>query len=118
MMNQLNNKAMGFTKNQNVYVSSSDSRQRGFNATITSIGSKYITATDKYGRKYKFDKEQHYCIDWSIYNLEESEQSYKEGVLRKEKLRVITLSAYRLDCVLSTSEIDDIYNRIIQKFGE
>lgn len=109
---------MGFTKGQNVYVSSSDSRHMGFNATITSIGSKYITATDEYGGKYKFDKERHYCIDWSIYHLEESEQSYKEKILRENKLSVITRSVYRLDSVLLDSEIDDIYNRLIQKFGE
>lgn len=29
---------MGFTKGQNVYVSSLDSRHKGYNATITSIG--------------------------------------------------------------------------------
>lgn len=109
---------MEFTKGQNVYVSSSDSRQSGFNATITSIGSKYIMATNKYGRKYKFDKKQYYCIDWSIYHLEESEQSYKERILRTNKLRVIARNAYRLDSVLLDSEIDNIYNRIIQKFGE
>lgn len=108
---------MEFTKGQSVYVSSSDSRHSGFNATITSIGSKYITATDEYGRKYKFDKERLYCIDWSIYHLEESEQSYKKKLLRKIKLRVIS-DTYRLDSVLSDSEIDDIYNRIIQKYGE
>ena len=45
---------MEFTKGQKVYVSSSDSRHSGFNATITSVGSKYITATDEYGRIYKY----------------------------------------------------------------
>ena len=106
---------MGFTKGQNVYVSSSDSRQRGFNATITSIGGKYITATDKYGRKYKFDKERFYCIDWSIYHLEESEQSYNERKLRENKLCVIRLNIHSLGDILSDGEIDDIYNRIIKK---
>ena len=47
---------MGFTKGQSVYVSSSDSRQNGFNAVVTSVGSKYITVTDEYTRKYKFYK--------------------------------------------------------------
>lgn len=109
---------MGFTKGQNVYVSSSDSRQKGYNATITSIGSKYITVTDEYGRKQKFDKERYYCIDWSIYRLEESELSYNERKLRENKLCVIRLNIHRLGDILSDSEIDDIYNRIIKKNGE
>lgn len=109
---------MGFTKGQSVYVSSSDSRQRGFNATITSIGSKYITATDEYGRKYKFDKEQYYCIDWSIYHLEENEESYKTKLVREEKIRFIRHYIYSLDSVLLDNEIDDIYNRLIQKYGK
>lgn len=109
---------MAFTKGQNVYVSSSDSRQRGFNATITSIGSKYITATDKYGRKYKFDKERYYCIDWGLYRLEESEESYKARIARQEKIRIIRNYVYCLDSVLSDSEIDDLYNRLKQKYGE
>lgn len=106
---------MGFTKGQNVYVSSNDSRQSGFNATITSIGSKYITATTKYGIKYRFDKERYYCVDWSIYNLEESEQSYKAKLVREEKIRFIYQNMYRLDSVLLDREIDDIYNRLKQK---
>lgn len=109
---------MAFTKGQNVYVSSSDSRQRGFNATITSIGSKYITATDKYGRKYKFDKERYYCIDWGIYRLEESEESYKARIAQAEKRRFITNNIHRLGSVLSDSEIDDLCNRLKQKYGE
>ena len=108
---------MEFTKGQSVYVSSSDSRQRGFEATITSIGSKYITATDKYGGKYKFDKDDYYCIDWSIFCLEESEDAYNERKLRENKMKVIERNSYRLHCVLSDSEIDDIYNKIIQNYG-
>lgn len=109
---------MEFTKGQNVYVSSSDSRQEGFNATITSIGSKYITATDKWGRKYRFDKERYYCVDWSIYHLEESEESYKTKLVREEKMRFIHKNIYRLDNVLLDGEVDDIYNRLIQKYGK
>jgi len=44
---------MEFTKGQKVYVSSSDSRVKGFNAVVTSIGSKYITVTTDYEEKYK-----------------------------------------------------------------
>ena len=106
---------MGFTKGQNVYVSSNDSRQSGFNATITSIGSKYITATDKYDRKYKFDKSRYYCVDWRIYHLEESEAAYKERLVREEKLLFIRNNSHRLGDVLLDSEIDDIYNRLKQK---
>lgn len=110
---------MEFTKGQSVYVSSSDEKwYKGFNATITSIGSKYITATDEYGRKYKFDKELYYCIDWSIYHLEESEESYKTKLVRQEKIRFIINNIYRLDSVLLDGEIDDIYNRLIQKYGK
>lgn len=107
---------MGFTKGQSVYVSSSDERHRGYNATITSIGSKYITTTDEYGRKQKFDKEQLYCVDWSIYHLEESEQSYKTKLVREEKIRFIKYNIHGLGSVLLDSEIDDIYNRLIQKY--
>ena len=109
---------MEFTKGQKVYVSSSDSRLDGFDATITSVGSKYITATDKYGRRHKFDKDRHYCVDWSIYHLEESIESYNERKLRQHKFLVIRRNEYRLGEILSDSEIDDIYNRIVQKFGE
>lgn len=109
---------MEFTKGQSVYVSSSDDRHRGYNATITSIGSKYITTTDEYGRKQKFDKERYYCIDWSIYHLEESEESYKTKLVREEKIRFIIKNIYRLDSVLLDGEIDDIYNRLIQKYGK
>lgn len=109
---------MEFTKGQSVYVSSSDERHSGYNATITSIGSKYITTTDKYGRKQKFDKERYNCIDWSIYHLEESEKSYKAKLVRGEKLRFIHNNIYRLDGVLLDSEIDDIFNRLKQKYGK
>ena len=109
---------MAFAKGQNVYVSSSDRRTKGYNATITSIGSKYITTTDKYGRKQKFDKERHYCIDWGIYRLEESEESYKARIAREEKIRFIRNNIHRLGSVLLESEIDDIYNRLIQNYGE
>ena len=109
---------MEFTKGQSVYVSSSDERHRGYNATITSIGSKYITTTDEYGRKQKFDKERYYCIDWSIYHLEESEESYKTKLVREEKLRFIRKNIHRLDSVLLDCEIDDICNRLIQKYGK
>ena len=109
---------MEFTKGQNVYVSSSDRRHGGFNATITSIGSKYITATAEYGRKYKFDKETYYCIDWGIYHLEESEESYKKRIDQEEKMSFIRKNIYRIGSVLLESEIDDIYNRLIQKYGK
>ena len=109
---------MGFTKGQKVYVSSSDSRQKGFEATITSMGSKYITVTDSYGRKYRFDTKDLYCVDWSIYHLEESEESYKAILVRKEKMRFISKNIYCLDSVLLDCEIDDIYNRLIQKYGK
>lgn len=109
---------MEFTKGQKVYVSSSDSRVKGFNAVVTSIGSKYITVTTDYGRKYKFDKERLCCIEWSIYHLEESEDSYEERKLREHKILVIRRNEYRLDTVLSDYEIDDIYNRIVQKYKE
>ncbi len=108
---------MGFKKGQSVYIASSDSRRRGFNATITSIGSKYITATDEYGRKYKFDKETYYCVDWSIYHLEESEVAYKARLVREEKLRFIRNNIHRLGGVLLEHEIDGIYNRLKQ-YGE
>lgn len=109
---------MSFTKGQKVYVSSSDRRQKGYNATITSIGGKYITVTDEYGHKQKFDKERYYCIDWGVYHLEESEEAYKVRIVREEKLRFIRNNIYRLDSVLLDSEIDDIYNRLIQNYGE
>ena len=109
---------MEFTKGQNVYVSSGDGRQRGFDATVTSVGSKYITVTDKYGRKYKFDKERHYCIEWCVFHLEESEESYKARIVQEEKMRFIRNNIHHIDSVLSDSEIEDIYNRLIEKFGK
>jgi hypothetical protein len=109
---------MEFTKGQKVYVASSDSRQKGFNAVVTSIGSKYITVTDEYTRKYKFYKYNLCCVDWSIYHLEESVDSYERRKLQEHKLFVIRRNEYRLGKILLESEIDDIYNRIVQKFGE
>lgn len=109
---------MEFTRGQLVYVSSSDSRVKGFNAVVTSIGSKYITVTDNYTRKHKFDKYNLDCVDWSIYHLEESVDSYEERKLRQHKIFVIRRNEYRLDKILSDSEIDDIYNRIVEKFGK
>ena len=109
---------MEFTKGQKVYVSSSDSRQKGFNAVVTSIGSKYITVTDEYTRKYKFYKYNLCCVEWSIYHLEESVDSYEKRKLQEHKLWVIRRNENHLDKILLESEIDDIYNRIVQKFGE
>lgn len=103
---------MEFTKGQKVYVSSSDHRQSGFDATITSIGKKYITATDKFGRRHRFDKERYYCIDWSIYHLEENRELYEMKLVREEKMRFIYQNMYRLNSVLSDDEIDDIINRL------
>lgn len=107
---------MEFTKGQKVYVSSSDSRQYGFHATITSIGNKYITVTTEYGKKYKFDKERLYCIEWSIYHLEESVDSYEKRKLKEHKLLVIRRNENILGEILSESEIDNIYHRIVEKF--
>lgn len=109
---------MEFTKGQKVYVSSSDSRQKGFNAVVTSIGSKYITVTTEYERKYRFDKEHLCCDEWGVYHLEESVDSYERRKLREHKLWVIRRNENRLGEILLESEIDDIYNRIVQKFGK
>lgn len=109
---------MEFTKGQKVYVSSSDSRVKGFNAVVTSIGSKYITVTTEYERKYRFDKEHLCCAEWGVYHLEESVDSYEKRKLHQHKILVIRRNEYRLDKILSDSEIDDIYNRIVEKFGK
>lgn len=101
------------TKGQTVYVASHDRCQKGFNGTIVSIGRKYITVENKYGRKYHFDVESHYCEEWSIYELYENEETYKKETERKEKARFISINVHKLIKVLSDQEIDDIYNRIM-----
>ena len=101
-----------FEKGQKVYVSSSDSRQNGFDATIASIGSKFITVTADYGRKYKFAKDTLVCEEWTIYNLEESRESYENRLARDNKLSMIRRNYHLLGKVLSDEELDDIYERI------
>ena len=76
------------------------------------MGSKYITVTSKYGRKFKFNKESLYCEEWSIYHLEESVEAYKERNAFEEKQKYIRRNDYRLFKVLSKEEVEDIYERL------
>jgi len=99
---------MEFTKGQRVYVSSSDSRLRGYNGTVTSVGSKYITVVEDFRGKHKFDKETLYDVDWCSFHLEESEDSYKQKKLREERELFISKNLNKL----SDSEIEDVFNRI------
>ncbi len=101
-----------FTKGQKVYVSSSDSRQEGFDAVVTSVGRVYITVSDDYGRKYRFDTRTLVCVDWSIYELEESRELYVKRKEMENKLFYIKRNENFLCKVLSESEIEDIAERI------
>ena len=102
-----------FTKGESAYVASSDSRQSGFECTIISLGKKYITVENKYGRKYKFNNDDTLiCEDWSIYRLYKSEDDWKKDESKKEKLRFIGNRIYKLPLVLSDDEINSIYERL------
>ena len=101
-----------FEKGQKVYVSSSDSRQNGFDATITSIGSKFISVVVEYGTKHRFSKDTLVCEEWAIYQLEESRESYENRLARDNKLSMIGRNYRLLGKVLSDEELDDIYKRI------
>ena len=101
-----------FVRGQKVYVSSSDNRQKGFDAVVTSVGRVYITVSDDYGRKYRFDRQTLICDDWSIYQLEESRESYEKRKEKETKISYIIRNENFLSKVLSESEIEDIVERI------
>ena len=101
-----------FVRCQKVYVSSSDNRQKGFDEVVTSVGRLYITVSDDYGRKYRFDSRILVCVDWSIYELEESRELYVKRKEMENKLSYIKRNENFLCKVLSESEIEDIVERI------
>ena len=101
-----------FIRGQKVYVSSSDSRQKGFDAVVTTVGRVYVTVSDEYGRKYRFDSRTLICDDWSIYQLEESRESYVKRKEKETKMSYIIRNENFLSKVLSESEIEDIVERI------
>ena len=101
-----------FVRGQKVYVSSSDNRQKGFDAVVTSVGRVYVTVSDEYGRKYRFDSRTLICDDWSIYQLEESRESYEKRKEKETKISYIIRNENFLSKVLSESEIEDIVERI------
>ena len=105
-----------FTKGQKAYVASTDSRQNGFECTILSIGKKYITVSDPYGRKYRFDVENFWCEEWGIYRLYESELAWARWSEKYEKLRIIRINAHNIESILTDEEIDSIYKRIKEKY--
>ena len=99
-------------KGQQVYVSSDDRRMYGFDATVVSIGSKFITVADKCGRKYRFNRETLWCVDWSIYHLHESVGAYKHDVKMNKVCSEITRNLGKIFNQLSEDEIIALYNKI------
>jgi hypothetical protein len=75
------------TKGQKVYVASNDKRMEGYEATVKSIGSKYITTVSQYGRIQRFDKETMCDVEWSNWELHESLGEYNHY----EEYREVTL---------------------------
>ena len=101
-----------FVRGQKVYVSSSDDRNEGFDAVVTSVGRVYITVSDDYVHKYRFDSQTMVCADWSIYELEESRELYAKRKEMENKLSYIKRNENLLCKVLSESEIENIVERI------
>lgn len=102
-----------FTKGQKAYVASSDSRYKGFECTVVSVGKKYITAETNYGEKYRFaNDDNRICEEWGIYSLHQSESEWQKEQDIKDKLRYIINREYRLSLVLTEDEIESIYNRL------
>ena len=99
-------------KGQEIYVSSSDRRQKGFYGKVVSIGSKYVTVETKYGKRYRFHSDNHWCVEWGIYHLEESYESYQERIALNEKMRYIEHNPNKLFAILTKEELEDIYNRM------
>ena len=100
------------TKGQKVYVGSDDSRQNGFDTTVVSVGNKFITVVDNYGRKYRFDKESLWCNDWSIYHLYESLDACKHKEKMRDVYRAIVRNIAMVLKQLSEDEVVALYNKI------
>ena len=101
-----------FEKGQEVYVAPHrDTRLKPYNGVVKSIGKKYITVTTKWGIE-KFDLESLLNINWSAYQLFESEEDYRKKVDMKKKVMLINQNIRKILSKLSDEEIDRLYNLI------
>lgn len=101
-----------FEKGQEVYVAAHiDTRLKPYNGVVKSIGKKYITVTTKWGIE-KFDLESLLNINWSAYQLFESEEDYRKKVDMKKKVTLINQNIRKILSKLSEEEIDRLYNLI------
>lgn len=77
-------KAENYKKGEIVYVHCTDTRYNGYNAIITSVGNKYITAMrydndgNTWGNKIKFDVENSRNTEWCSYELYHSKDECDE----------------------------------------
>jgi hypothetical protein len=98
----------GIKKGDSVYVVSPDTRNKPYEATVKTVGRKYITIDNGWNSKY--DKETGFNIELSAWRIYPSKREYEVEQERYEMLKYISRNIDRAD--LSCAEIRTIYNII------
>lgn len=102
-------------KGQKVYVHVDDPRINDYYATVVSVGKKWIKIDSlPYDR---FSVETGVRDKWGAYCLYESKEALQEARDREYKLKVVERNAYRFGSILSKQEIEDLYNKLVQKYN-
>lgn len=103
-------------KGQKVYVHVNDPRINDYYATVVSVGKKWIKIDSlPYDR---FSIETGVRDKWTAYSLYESKEALQEAKDREYKLKVVERNAYRLGNILSAKEIEDLYNKLVQRYNQ
>ena len=102
-------------KGQKVYVHVDDPRINDYYATVVSVGKKWIKIDSlPYDR---FSVETGERDNWAVYRLYESKEALQEARDREYKLKVVERNAHRFGSILSVKEIEDLYNRLVQRYN-
>jgi hypothetical protein len=102
-------------KGQKVYVHVDDPRINDYYATVVSVGKKWIKIDSL--PNDRFSVETGIRDTWASYCLYESKEAFQESKDRAYRLKVVERNAYRLGNILSVKEIEDLYNRLVQRYN-
>jgi hypothetical protein len=102
-------------KGQKVYVHVNNSRDNDYYATVVSVGKKWIKIDSL--PNDRFSVETGVRDNWGAYCLYESKEALQEAKDREYRLKVVERNAHRLGNILSVKEIEDLYNRLVQRYN-
>ena len=76
-----------FKKGEKAYSIDRRGKEAPEEVTIVSVGKKFITVEDAYGKKIRFDRETGIREDWGQYEIYESKELYEEQVQKREMVK-------------------------------